>query len=382
MAKEKNILVIPRHLVFLRFVDIPSTDDSEIRNMVGFQAVKDIPYPRQEMVVGYRNLGSYRPGFSSIMLAVANKATVQDVASGRGHVDDVRLHTELLYLSLLKKGVLAQDRVNFLIYIGEKDSEIMVIDKDRPIFSRGFKNSERFLEEIDRSVLAYEKAKATPAIENIVVTYPSSVDLQEARPHIERHFTIPASFCEYTDDLAAAGLPAKISLLPGEISDKRMRSEKRKANLVTYSLIAFVVILSFAALSFKIYEKKRFLGVFSPRVVRMQSEIERLNKFIKRTDVARERTEEGLFIVEMLRRFYDLIPADISISGLDYNGKGDMFYKGTSKDMPSTLAFVKTLEGLKYFKSAEVEYATKKKVKGEDFIDFNIHCRLNTGEGL
>jgi len=297
-------------------------------------------------------------------------------------VDDVRLHTELLYLFLLKKGVLAQDRVNFLIYIGEKDSEIMVIDKDRPIFSRGFKNSERFLEEIDRSVLAYEKAKATPAIENIVVTYPSSVDLQEARPHIERHFTIPASFCEYTDDLAAAGLPAKISLLPGEISDKRMRSEKRKANLVTYSLIAFVVILSFAALSFKIYEKKRFLGVFSPRVVRMQSEIERLNKFIKRTDVARERTEEGLFIVEMLRRFYDLIPADISISGLDYNGKGDMFYKGTSKDMPSTLAFVKTLEGLKYFKSAEVEYAAKKKVKGEDFIDFNIHCRLNTGEGL
>lgn len=381
MDKENKILVIPRHLVFVKFIDIPSVDESEIEKMAEFQAIKEIPRPKEDLIISYRNLGSYKEGFSSVMLAIANKQMIQDRIHEKELVNikiqSIRLHTELLYLFLLKKGVITKDKVSFIIHIGKEHSEIMIVDKTRPIFSRGFKNSERFLEEIDRSVLAYERDKNNPEIENIVVTYASDIDIEDARPLIKEHFRIPVSFYGYSEDLTTIDLPAEIDLLPREIGDKTKKLQKRRELVVTFSLIGFIIILFSALVYFKIYEKNRFLNILSLRIAEMQSEIERLNSFLRKTEIAKNHREQGRFIIEILKQSYILIPGNISITGLEYNGKESIFYKGTSEDMSAIFAFAKRLEKSKYFIRVEVKYATKKKVKGKELTDFNIQCQLN-----
>ncbi|MEE8317948.1 MAG: hypothetical protein V3S13_03465 [Candidatus Omnitrophota bacterium] len=260
MTKDKKILVIPRRLVFVKFLEVPALPHPEIKKMVQAEAVKYISYPKEEMNIGYRDLGSYKDGFSSLMLVVGNKHIIQEAMRKKEalgfHIDAIRLHTELLYLFLLKKELVSKDRLMLVIHIGKKDSEIMIIDNLRPIFSKGFKNSESFLEEMERSVLAYEKDRYGPDIDDILVIYSSEINIEEARPHLERNFTIPVSFYEYSEDLNAIDLPVKIDLYSREIRRSKPDSRKKQVNMVTCFLIVFILILIFMYISFKAHEKK------------------------------------------------------------------------------------------------------------------------------
>ena len=372
-----NIIVVPRHLVIVRFLDIPSVIDDEIEQMLEFQAIKEIPHPKEDMIFSYRNLGSYKDGFSFIMLVVAKRQMIEAIIREKDfNVEAIRLHSELLYLFLLKKGIISTERVNLVIHIGKDDSEVMILDKDQPKFSRGFKNSDRFFEEITHSVLAYKKDKNNPEIDSIIIAYSSILDINDIRPLIIEHFRIPVSFYEYSEDLTTVDLPVKIDIMPREFSDKKVKSQKKNQRLVTYSLIGFIIILFFAAIFFKIHEKKRVLEMLSSRIDQLKSKTERLDLFLKKTTLIKKHREDGRFIIEILNRSYNLMPTDMSLSGLSYDGGKIISYKGSSKDMSNAFSFVKKLEKSEYFDSVEIKYATKKKVKGKEITDFNIQCRI------
>ena len=372
-----EIIVIPRHLAIVRFIDIPSVIDDEIEKMVEFQAIKEIPYAKEDMIFSYRNLGSYKDGFSSIMLVIAKREMIDEMLREKDfNVDAIRLHSELLHLFLLKKGIINTKGVNLVIHISKDDSEIMMLDKNQPKFSRGFKNSDRFLEEITHSLLAYKKDKNNPEIDTIIVAHSSIIDINNIKPYIIEHFRIPINFYEYSEDLTTLELPAKIDLVPKEFSDKKMKSQKRKQKFITYSLIGFVIILFFASVSFKIHEKKRLLKMLTSRIDQLQSKTERLDIFLKKTMLAKKHRLDGRFIIEILKYSYNLIPVNVSLSGLSYDGGELIFYKGSTKDMSNIFPFVKKLEKSEYFDSVEVKYATKKKVKGEELTDFIIQCRI------
>jgi len=244
----------------VKFLEVPALGHPEIEEMVQAEAVKYVSYPKEEEIVRYMDLGPYKDGLSSLMLVIGNKHIIQEAMKKKEvlgiHIDAIRLHTELLYLFLLKKELVSKDRLTLVIHIGKKDSEIMMVDKLRPIFSKGFKNSESFLEEMERSVLAYEKDRYGPDTDDILVIYSSEIDMEEARPHLERNFTIPVSFYEYSEDLNAIDLPVKIDLYSREIRRSKPDSRKIQVNLVTCLLIVFILILSLMYLSFKTREKK------------------------------------------------------------------------------------------------------------------------------
>lgn len=379
MAKE-NILVIPRCMVFVKFIDVPSLDEDEIGKMAEFQAVKEVPQTKESLVISYRNLGSYKPGYSSLMLAMVDKNTVQEKIeeeNARGaEVSYVRLYSELIYLYLLKKGILSRDKVSFIVHIGKDDSEIMIVNKGRPIFSRGFKSGERFLEEIGRSLSAYNREKDNPRIDNIIAAHHVNVGIENVASYIKNLFTVPVDFYEYSDDLKEMGLLAKIDLVPTEITNRDRKIKKMQESILTYSLAAFSVILLFAFLSFRIYEKRNMLGIISTTTGKMQAGAEKLETLLKKIEVVKKHRNEGNFIIEVFQNSYRLTPGGTSISAVHYDGKANIIYKGSSRDMEGVLAFVKNLKGSKYFKKAEVDYAAKKKAGGEDFTDFSIKCEI------
>lgn len=371
-----KLFVVPRHSVFLRFIDVPSLNLSEIRKMVEFQAVKDIPYPKEEMVVSHRIIGSYKDGFSSVMLAVANKDFIKDFISKSGSVDFIRLHTELMYLYLLKNSILEKGKVNFVIHIGAEDSEMMIIDSERLIFSRGFRNSEKFLEEIDNSILAFEKNRNNPAVDNIIIINPSYVDIKDAESYLRGHFTLPVKFCEYSEDLSALDLDAKIDFVPEETNDKRQGLQRKKEYMFTCALLVLAVFLLLGSLFFKTHEKRKILNELSSSLSAVQPDLENLDSLLRKTQLVNNRIEQGKFIARILKNSHELAVRGIDISGIEYDGKKDILYKGTSSSMDFISNFVKALEGPGYFSSVEVKYAAKKMVKDAEVIVFDINSKL------
>ncbi len=377
---SENILIIPRHQVFVKFIDVPSVQTVEIDKMADFQALKEIPHPKEDMVVSFRNLGSFKEGFSSLMMCVAGKDMINARISERHGLNRetgaIRLYSELLYLFLLKRGTVSKDKVSFVANIGKEYSEVLIIDRTRPVFSRGFKNSENFLEEIDRSIQAYKRTRDNPEIQDVVVAHSSDVDIRDAAPYIRSHFTIPVSFCEYSEDPGSVDVAAEIDLLPKEVSHKKTTLEKKKELIVTYSLLGLTIILLSGMLYYKIHEKNTLLAGLSRRGTEVSLRMQGLDGFLKKTEIVEKHIEMGSFVARVLERSYIMIPESVSFSGLNYNGGDSIFYKGTSRDMSSVFSFVKELEGSGYFEKVEVKYATKKQSRGTELTDFNIECRL------
>ena len=376
MDKEKDILIIPRHSVFMKFIEVPSLDEKEVEKMAEFQTIKDIPQPKEDLVISYRNLGSRRDGYSSLMVAAAGKKMLQGLLGSKKEVS-VRLHTELLYLFLLKKGMITHDKVSFIMHIGKQDSEIMITDKSRPVFSRGFKNSERFIEEVDRSILSYERDRNNPGIDDVIVSYSLDIDMKEVTPYLKNHFAASIRFYEYKEDLKEGSFSAKIDLVPSDLVDRNKRLEKKKELVVTCFLAVLAMMLCLGFAFFKIHEKEIELEAVSEQSSQLDPLTKRLNEMVRKIQAVKQNIKKGELVTDILQESYKLISDGIVLSGADYRGGSDIYYKGISDDMSSVLDFVRRLEGLEYFKKVEVDYASKKKIKGEEFTDFNIKCELN-----
>lgn len=374
---NKNVLVIPRYLVTLRFIELPSTDASEISQMAEFQALKELPYPKEEIISSYRNIGSYKKGFSSIMLVIAKRQIIEQMmAEAANKPDAVGLETELFYLNLLKLGIPKYETVVLAIEIHKDYSEVIVLDNKRPIFSRGFRNEE-FFEELERSMIAYKRERNVREIQEAAVVYHSSLSVENIKQNIKEYFRIPVNYYEYKENLSGLKLPLEINLLPKEVIDQKLYKQNYQEILLSYMLLLVAAVMLASFFLFKLHEKNRIIAMFSEKTDRIQAEVDALNNFIKKTDVIKSQNEAGELIINILKESYKLVPGDIALSGLDYDGKDAIYYKGTTREMASVFNFIKILEKSEYFEKVEVKYATKKEGGNREMADFNILCKIN-----
>lgn len=75
------ILVLPRHMVTVRILKLPSRDPSEVADMVDLQVSRQSPYSRDEILADYRILGSEPEGFTRVLLAMAQRSIVSERVS-------------------------------------------------------------------------------------------------------------------------------------------------------------------------------------------------------------------------------------------------------------------------------------------------------------
>jgi len=377
LDRPKDILIIPRHKVVLRFVELPSVDPREIDSMMEYQVFKELPYQKEEITAGFRNIGSYKRGFSYIMLAVAKKRQVEEMIAQRGaKPENIRVDTELLYLYLLGKGMVKKGRVILFINIREDCLEVMVTDSVKPVFSRGLSSKDRWLEEINQSMLAY-KRNGNKEIEELVIIYGSNLDLEDIESGIKEFFSVPVNFYEYKEDWESLCMPLEIDLLPREYIDRRLSRENARQALLTCFLLFITTAMLVSFFIFKIREKNMLISALSKKTERMQKDVDDLNTLLKKTELLECREEKGKHITAILKSCYGLVPQDISLAGLDYNEDGILYCKGMARYMPSVFNFVKVLEKSKYFRKVEVEYAAKKETGSQAFTDFSIACFIH-----
>ena len=78
--KFSNIPVIscvPRQMVNIRMLELPSMDPDEISDMVGFQAGKQTPYSKDEVAFDYKMLESDRDGYTRVLLAIVQRSVLR-----------------------------------------------------------------------------------------------------------------------------------------------------------------------------------------------------------------------------------------------------------------------------------------------------------------
>ena len=57
----------------MRKADLPSRDKAEIEQMLGLHIIKQVPYPKEEIIWGYQSLGFDGISNTRILLAIAHR---------------------------------------------------------------------------------------------------------------------------------------------------------------------------------------------------------------------------------------------------------------------------------------------------------------------
>ena len=71
--------VLPSNLAITKNIEIPSRDHQEIREIVNLQAGRHTPYSREEIIVDYLDVGTYRHNYTKVLLVIVAKNIIKNI---------------------------------------------------------------------------------------------------------------------------------------------------------------------------------------------------------------------------------------------------------------------------------------------------------------
>ena len=416
-AKDPYIInVIPSHLSITKNIEIPSTDAREIKEIINLQAGRHTPYSREEIIIGYIEIGTYKNSYTKILLVIVARNIVKrhyEILDKAGlKLESVLFAPEGLAWSASKLFKLeTQDAPLSLIHIDEAFTDFTVIFRNKPIFIRSIsigakalaaereRYQPNFIEELKKSLEAYqnEDIEKSPwliilsgAVEEIknmesalsdALRFPvrimpyyinSSVSGEAFKAaSVEKQM----SFLNVLTPLLAWG-ELKVDLTPEEIKLRKALEERGKDLIKTGVFVLTTIVLFFFILLSKIYFKSAYLKNLSARYKSLGEEAMELEKDFTKVSQIRRYLESRGVTLEVLAELHRIIPDNLELEDIRLEDQGKFSVKGTADSMSTVFSFVDAMEKSKYFKDAKTKHTTKRKEGTIDVTDFEITSLL------
>lgn len=178
------IACLSRQMVNIRMLELPSTDQAEIADMVDLQAGKQTPYSKDEILCGHRIIASVRPGYTKVMLVIVQRSLLrQHYAMLR----DAGLRVERM--SVTSEGMnnwslyeLEGTGTRVLLDIDSAYTDFSVVSDGGIVFTRSImvgagellkdfdKCRDRFIKEVKRSIDMFESESGGSKPDRMVVS--------------------------------------------------------------------------------------------------------------------------------------------------------------------------------------------------------------------
>ncbi|MDB4349333.1 pilus assembly protein PilM [Omnitrophica bacterium] len=411
LGGTRAIINIQRYKVTVKNLKLPSTNPSEIENMVSLQASKQLPFSPEDIISTYRILGRDPKGYSDVMMALVHRDVIDKVLEvfGQAGLDVERLALGSEALSLWYIGRQREDEKKScvcLVDIGTSHLEIQIIREGALDFTRSINFSspedmgDRMLEEIRKSLFTFRKASSGKRVDKLVLTGRRSVINREA-PKLKQTLGLPMVYVdavrqwpksedavlpaaeefsrESFTTVAALGFnhdKLQTNFMPQEIRLRRI-SKVAKESLVISATLFLCVLLGVVGITAKNFiDKKRYLASINTRLKEAQPRVKRLTRLKKATDVIKKQLNFKGSGLDVLRELYNNIPTEIALAIFDYEDSRSCLLRGTSQRLSDVFKFISILEDSAYFENVKVRYATKRVIGKKELTDFEIICQL------
>ncbi len=411
IKKPYYVLCVPSQLVITKNIEVPSIDHKEIREIVNLQAGRHTPYSREEVIVDFVPIGTYKQNYTKVLLLIVNASVVKK---------------EFAFLEKagikLKKAVLAQEgiaafaarsfrfdpaSVTALVLIDSAATDFSIFFKNKVIFIRSIpigkqhlsEGREKFLEEVKKSLDSYqveniEKAPAllilTGALEgldgldtfiNEAVHIPvRSVAYLSAIPKALKSFAAAkdsqeSSFLQVAGPLLALS-ECRSSFIPEEVKYKMTLARRARDLMVTAVALLTILVLFFMMMITAVYFKNAYLKKLEDKYQNLGSEAGKLEKEYQKNNLIRSYLSGRGSSVNALIQLYHLAPLDLNLSYIKFENGGKFIIRGTAESMATVFSFNGSMEKSKVFKDVKIKYTTKRIEGQKNFIDFEINCLI------
>jgi len=414
------IISMPSQFATIRNPEFPSLDPEEIRDMVELQIGKQTPYSTNEIVSDYQVVYTSPDGYSRVMLAIV-------------HIDIVNKAFRILEKSGLKparialssEGALnwcrisyqekkAEDEAYLLVDIDYIGSNFIVVLNNKIIFDRnislGFSQSvedmdkwqKELIEEINRSIYAYQNEMVNKDISKIVIGGSERVTVKLNDNLLRESFNLPVEIVGqfknipatketldlYGGDLKDISLSSliglafiygkeHINLLPHEIKLERTMKKRARDLYLLGILLALILIASSSVFLEKFYNRERYLSQLKQKMVSIKDEASDLDLMKQKMRIIESRSDAKGSALNLLYESYNVISPDMYLLSVSFDGRHILTLRGSSTVMAEVFKFVNELEKSEYFANVKTKYVSKSIVEGEETAEFEIICPLS-----
>ncbi|HNW40170.1 MAG TPA: pilus assembly protein PilM [Candidatus Omnitrophota bacterium] len=409
--KVEIVDVVPTQLVITKNIEIPSIDKKEIKEILNLQAGRHTPYSREEIIVDYVEIGTYKHSYTKVLLVIVARSVVKrhyEILDRAGFkLKKALLASEGMALAISKTLRLETDNapVNIL-HVDENFTDFSIVLKNKVIFIRSIpigtsqlKNEKevyqiKFVDELKRSLEAYLGGDIEISPHMLILTG-AEEELKEIESLLNNTLHLPVKTMPYANifgisELARGAMAKfrqlsffdviapilncgemKIDLIPEEARVRRSIEERGKDLIKTGIFILSILIVTFFILTSKIYFKGAQLNKLESRYATINQEAKKLEKDLLKVGLVKNYLTNRGYSLEILTELHSLVSEDIELSEIRYDG--DKFsVKGTANAMSSVFSFVDLMEKSKYFKEVKTRYTTKRKDGLRDLTDFEI----------
>lgn len=398
---HRVILSLSRQHVILKFVKMPSQDESEIRQMAQHEMLKQLPYSTEEIVCGFKIERLLPDGHAHVMIAAVHRNILLKQLSLLKQagcvVDKIVLGLEGLVLALVALDSSLPQKNVFSVVVGSHCADILALEKGSLSFARNVvwdavQPPETLADEVRVSSRSFQSAEETQAWEILVIGSGREAELFKAlsqemkwpmrvlNPMAQMPFSKNStsagdnSFLSLFGTLAAPN-DCKVDLMPGELRLEIDKGEYKKQVNIFLLLLALVFMLTSGSPIFSSWIHRRTLlslekniGVLAPKVAETEKMIHHLSLL--------EEAYQGPLAVEVFADVHRLTSSGIKIDSYAYEKKDALVMRGAASGLREVFDYAKQLEESQFLSESQVRYATKKSMSGTEQIDFEISVKV------
>ena len=410
-------LLFGREAFSLRTLELPSTTPKEIASMLELQLGKLTPYPRADILSGWTVVGSFREGYTSVLLAVARKALIEGVLqllkTKRITPQWVGVSTEGIASWSSQVGLrdpaAPADQLTALIDVDFASTDCVVLSHGRLLFSHSIAigheqltGSEpatlRWVGELVRlpRILLHEEIKGrisrgvltgvTQGLEVLVEQLTSqwgvAVEVKDSlasfAPSPTATQSAHATRVSYTAlaGALALGAPPRIDLIPQEarVSQALQVRSKHLARLAV-SLGVLLVLAGVLYLE-RILSLRHYLTQLEQRL----TQLEQVSRQVVQRQEAMYRIYSWLApsrsALEVFRAVAVSVDPEITVTQISFKNKEPVTIRGTASTYPAAFAFLDRLKQQGTFANVSTRSLPKSKGAGVSGASFEIVCDL------
>lgn len=430
LSRHSVVLCIPRHLMTIRVLDLPSTDPGEINDMINLQVGKQTPYSKDSIVFAHKTMLGARQGYTKVMLAVAHRNIVNErietLKNAGIHTSKVSVSSEGVYnwfeLSYMHQIKPSDAETVILLDIDSNYSDFIALRNGKMVFTKNLfiganhladrsePWTDRLIEELKRCVKRYYVEErntriakmyltgAVKSIEELDAMLPSALDMAVEKTDTFKKTGIrPGIRSDHEQNMKSVSLTSLIGagikqdsldldLIPGEQKLMKAMEARRKDLTVMGALIVSIVMALSFLLAVSYYYKSAYLLQLKKEVARISGESGDIEKKRLSIELVKRNLDAKNSSLIILHEIYTIAPPEIYFRGIDIDENKQVILKGYGFAMSDVFKFIKKLEESKMFANVKASYTRTKKEREDDreveYAEFEIVCPYESGRGV
>jgi len=392
---EDIIISLSRRSFLIKYLELPSSDEKEIKRMVPFQAQKKIFSLIEDADYDYSVTRIQENSSKLLFFIIQKKMTagvVEFIKKNKIEPLALTINSWGLYNWAVTHRSSLKSRLDFpfvLIDIDKDSAQFLAAGNEGIKFCREFSyhSQEDILTGISQSLKILEKEFPGIKLNEAIFTGIKKEAVIEKISWAKAYFinswdtfSLSAQKAARKDfsftsvlGLSRALEPARFDFSPQTLKEKRQHRQKRKKRLKVLAVGAEIVLLCGILVFNYIAGKYLYSGYLDSKLEEIKVEAKELDKIAGKLKILTEEFSNKGSFSEILYDLISSLPAQARLTFADFKENGDFAIKGHTASDEQVFGIKAALSSSKLLEEVKIKYASRIKQDNEKKVEFYIY---------